>query len=154
MSAQPAYSYSAPKSTPSLPLTPHIHATPGRKPQEAASVNPSSVVAIIVTVLLVFMAIGCARVFLTSQAVVTSKETTQWETKIQNARSVGAELEVSRSSLSNPESINRQAVDLGMVAPDEIGTIVMEQDVVVLDESGALSLSESLVSAVELEAQP
>lgn len=153
MSAQPAYSYSAPESTPSLPITPHIHATPGRKSQEASAIKPSSVIAVFATVLVVFALIGCMRVFFTTQAVVTSIETTQWETKIQNARSVGAELEVNRSSLSNPERINRQAIDLGMVAPAEIGTIVMEQDVVVLDESGALSLSESLESAIELEAQ-
>lgn len=153
MSAQPAYSYSAPKSTPSLPITPHIHVTPGRKAQEAPSVKPASVITVFAVVMLVFAIIGCARVFFSAQAVVTSKETAQLEASIQNARSVGADLEVSRSSLSNPERINRQAVDLGMVAPEEIGTIVMEQDVVVLDESGSLSLSESLVSAIELEAQ-
>ena len=153
MSAQPAYSYSAPKATPSLPLAPHVHVTPGRKAQAAPSVKPSSVIALLATTLLVFMLIGCARIYFRSQAVVSSQETTRLESMIQNVRSTGAELEVARSSVSNPEKINRQAKDLGMVAPEEIGTIVMEQDVVVIDDSGSLSLSESLVSAVELEAQ-
>lgn len=153
MSAQPAYSYSAPESTPSLPLSPKVHVTPGKKAQEAPGIKPSSLIAIFATVLVVFALISCMRVYFTSQAVLSSQESAQWETTIQNARSVGAQLEVSRSNLSDPERINLQAVDLGMVVPEEIGTIVMEDDVVVLDDSGALSLSGSLDTAIELEAQ-
>lgn len=153
MGAQPAYS-SYPERIPAryperLPRT-RVKVVPGSRPHRNAATLPSSVLFLakaFVVVLVVATLVSFVRITLSAATVSTSQQSSQISSEISKARSDGAELEVSQSTLSNPTRIKQQAAKLGMSAPDSIGSIVLPQDIVTTDSSGALSLSQSVARA-------
>ena len=89
---------------------------------------------------------------LMSATISTTMQSSQLTSQISDARSSGAALEVSQSTLSNPTKVKQQAGKLGMAAPETTGVITLDKDVVATDESGALSLSKSVAIAAGSEA--
>ncbi len=119
----------------------------GRRPQsEGLSAAALSLAKVCAVLCIVIALIAMARVAITSAAASCALETRAIENNIEAARSLGNDLEVSQSVLSNPSRIKTQAARLGMAAPEASFTeqIVLPPDIVATDEEGNLSLSESV----------
>ena len=153
MSALPAYSYypeRAPERTPERERTTRIRVVPGRGMRTQTPTLPANVVflaKILAVVLVVAACIAFVRIGLSAATITTAMQSQQLSNQIDDARSVGATLEVSQSALSNPTRVKQEASSLNMSAPATVGTIEMEKDVVATDDSGALSLSKSVAIA-------
>lgn len=104
---------------------------------------------IVIAVLLVFAALGCVRVGLTSLAVNASIQTEQTQADIDTARTNGTTLEVEQSKLANPTAVKKSATKLGMTAPSSVETLKLPADVVATDDAGNLSLSKTLARAAK-----
>ena len=142
MGAAPAYSY-YPERAPERAPRERISVVPGRGTRTETPTLPSSVV---------FLAKVAAVVLLMSATISTTMQSSELPSQISDARSSGAALEVSQSTLSNPTKVKQQANKLGMAAPETTGVIDLGKDVVATDESGALSLSKSVAIAAGSEA--
>lgn len=154
MGAAPAYSY-YPERAPERSPRERISVVPGRGTRTQTPTLPSNVVFLAkaaAVVLLVVSLVGFARIGLMSATISTTMQSSQLTSQISDARSSGAALEVSRSTLSNPTKVKQQAGKLGMAAPETTGVITLDKDVVATDESGALSLSKSVAIAAGSEA--
>ena len=154
MGAAPAYSY-YPERAPERSPRERISVVPGRGPRTQTPTLPSNVVFLAkaaAVVLLVVSLVGFARIGLMSATISTTMQSSQLTSQISDARSSGAALEVSQSTLSNPTKVKQQAGKLGMAAPETTGVITLDKDVVATDESGALSLSKSVAIAAGSEA--
>ena len=119
------------------------------RPQPASSA--ASFVMVAVVVLLIVAAAACLRLALSSAAIATSLDSQQISSSIQDVRTASTSLEIEQSTLANPARISAEAKRLGMAAPSSVGVIELSPDVVVLDGSGALSLSGSVNSLISLE---
>lgn len=154
MGAAPAYSY-YPERAPERSPRERISVVPGRGTRTQTPTLPSNVVFLAkaaAVVLLVVSLVGFARIGLMSATISTTMQSSQLTSQISDARSSGAALEVSQSTLSNPTKVKQQAGKLGMSSPETVGVIDLAQDVVATDESGALSLSKSVAIAAGLGA--
>lgn len=154
MGAAPAYSY-YPERAPERSPRERISVVPGRGTRTQTPTLPSNVVFLakaVAVVLLVVSLVGFARIGLMSATISTTMQSSQLTSQISDARSSGAALEVSQSTLSNPTKVKQQAGKLGMAAPETTGVITLDKDVVATDESGALSLSKSVAIAAGSEA--
>ncbi len=154
MGAAPAYSY-YPERAPERSPRERISVVPGRGTRTQTPTLPSNVVFLAkaaAVVLLVVSLVGFARIGLMSATISTTMQSSQLTSQISDARSSGAALEVSQSTLSNPTKVKQQAGKLGMSAPETTGVITLDKDVVATDESGALSLSKSVAIAAGSEA--
>ena len=154
MGAAPAYSY-YPERAPERSPRERISVVPGRGTRTQTPTLPSNVVFLAkaaAVVLLVVSFVGFARIGLMSATISTTMQSSQLTSQISDARSSGAALEVSQSTLSNPTKVKQQAGKLGMAAPETTGVITLDKDVVATDESGALSLSKSVAIAAGSEA--
>ena len=154
MGAAPAYSY-YPERAPERSPRERISVVPGRGTRTQTPTLPSNVVFLAkaaAVVLLVVSLVGFARIGLMSATISTTMQSSQLTGQISDARSSGAALEVSQSTLSNPTKVKQQAGKLGMAAPETTGVITLDKDVVATDESGALSLSKSVAIAAGSEA--
>lgn len=154
MGAAPAYSY-YPERAPERSPRERISVVPGRGTRTQTPTLPSNVVFLAkaaAVVLLVVSLVGFARIGLMSATISTTMQSSQLTSQISDARSSGAALEVSQSTLSNPTKVKQQAGKLGMAAPETAGVITLDKDVVATDESGALSLSKSVAIAAGSEA--
>ena len=154
MGAAPAYSY-YPERAPERSPRERISVVPGRGTRTQTPPLPSNVVFLAkaaAVVLLVVSLVGFARIGLMSATISTTMQSSQLTSQISDARSSGAALEVSQSTLSNPTKVKQQAGKLGMAAPETTGVITLDKDVVATDESGALSLSKSVAIAAGSEA--
>lgn len=154
MGAAPAYSY-YPERAPERSPRERISVVPGRGTRTQTPTLPSNVVFLAkaaAVVLLVVSLVGFARSGLMSATISTTMQSSQLTSQISDARSSGAALEVSQSTLSNPTKVKQQAGKLGMAAPETTGVITLDKDVVATDESGALSLSKSVAIAAGSEA--
>ena len=154
MGAAPAYSY-YPKRAPERSPRERISVVPGRGARTQTPTLPSNVVFLAkaaAVVLLVVSLVGFARIWLMSATISTTMQLSQLTSQISDARSSGAALEVSQSTLSNPTKVKQQAGKLDMAAPETTGVITLDKDVVATDESGALSLSKSVAIAAGSEA--
>ena len=154
MGAAPAYSY-YPERAPERSPRERISVVPGRGTRTQTPTLPSNVVFLAkaaAVVLLVVSLVGFARIGLMSASISTTMQSCQLTSQISDARSSGAALEVSQSTLSNPTKVKQQAGKLGMAAPETTGVITLDKDVVATDESGALSLSKSVAIAAGSEA--
>lgn len=150
MSAAPAYNYDARAYERERYAQPDISVVPGSRPRTQVQTLPSSVVLVakVVAVALVVIALlGVVRVTLSSAAVTTAIESNQLSSQIETARAEGSNLEVSQSALSNPTYVKGAATALGMVEASDTKKIVLDDDVVVTDEAGNLSLSGSIAAA-------
>lgn len=154
MGAAPAYSYYPERVSERSPRE-RISVVAGRGVRMQAPALPSSVVFLAkaaAVVLLVVSLVGFARIGLMSATISTTMQSSQLTNQISDARSSGAALEVSQSTLSNPTKVKQRAGKLGMAAPETTGVIALDKDVVATDESGALSLSKSVAIAAGSEA--
>lgn len=154
MGAAPAYSY-YPERAPERAPRERISVVPGRGTRTSTPTLPSGVVFLAkaaAVVLVVVALVGFARITLSAAAVTTSMQTQELKNNISAARSDGASLEVSQSLLSNPTHVKQQATGLKMSAPETVGVIELEKDIVVTDENGALSLSKSVAVAAGIGA--
>ena len=154
MGAAPAYSY-YPERAPERSPRERISVVPGRGTRTQTPTLPSNVVFLAkaaAVVLLVVSLVGFARIGLMSATISTTMQSSQLTSQISDARSSGAALEVSQSTLSNPTKVKQQAGKLGMAATETTGVITLDKDVVATDESGALSLSKSVAIAAGSEA--
>ena len=154
MGAAPAYSY-YPERAPERSPRERISVVPGRGTRTQTPTLPSNVVFLAkaaAVVLLVVSLVGFARIGLMSATISTTMQSSQLTSQISDARSSGAALEVSQSTLSNPTKVKQRAGKLGMAAPETTGVITLDKDVVATDESGALSLSKSVDIAAGSEA--
>mgnify|MGYP007042234648 CR=1 FL=1 len=124
----------------------HPHADPH------ASVERLFLAKAAAVVLLVVSLVGFARIGLMSATISTTMQSSQLTSQISDARSSGAALEVSQSTLSNPTKVKQQAGKAGHGRPRDHGVITLDKDVVATDESGALSLSKSVARAAGSEA--
>ncbi len=157
MGAAPAYSlYStrstAPARTRQQPQKPSFQVLPGKAPrtQSAPLASPATfLIKLTVVVLVALTCVACVRLFLSSATAETAMESQQLTASIDEARSNGAALEVSLGSLTNPTRVRDQAKALGMVAPETTGVITVEEDIVMCDQAGNLSLSSSVEAAHE-----
>jgi cell division protein FtsL len=92
--------------------------------------------------------VGCIRVGLLTATVSTLADSENVVSQTTQLRSQSADLQVKESSLSNPTTIKQTAsTSLGMSAPEETTKITLGTDVVSVDDSGSLSLSQSLAAA-------
>ena len=149
MSAQPAYSQYPERSFERAPRE-RIDVVVGRGSRtQAPTLSPGIVfLAKMAAVVLVAVAIvAFARIGLASATLSAPMQANELSQQIGDARSQGAQLEVSQSALSNPTTVKQRAGKLGMAAPESSGVIELEEDVVATDDSGALSLSQSVENA-------
>lgn len=158
MSAAPAYSFYPERAVERVPERApreRIRVVPGRGPQTQSPALPSGVVTLakVVAVALIIVALAAfARITLASAAVSTSVEAQQLSAQISEARSSGAQLEVSESLMTSPTRLKAEAKGIGMVAPTSIETITLDTDVVTCDTAGNLSLSKSVAVAAGIGA--
>lgn len=124
----------------------------GSPADAAASANAASLLvtaAKLAAVVLVAIAVfSFARIALTNAAVTTMIESDGISAQISEARSSGVGLEMEQSVLSSTSAINSAVKRLGMAAPAEVGTLVLDPDVVATDAQGGLSLSGSVKNLV------
>ncbi|MFQ9179144.1 MAG: cell division protein FtsL [Eggerthella lenta] len=124
MGAAPAYSY-YPERAPERSPRERISVVPGRGTRTQTPTLPSNVVFLAkaaAVVLLVVSLVGFARIGLMSATISTTMQSSQLTSQISDARSSGAALEVSQSTLSNPTKVKQQAGKLGMAAPRPRGS--------------------------------
>ena len=149
MSAQPAYSQYPERSFERAPRE-RIDVVVGRGSRTQAPTPSPGIVflAKMAAVVLVAVAlVAFARIGLASATLSATMQANELSQQIGDARSQGAQLEVSQSALSNPTTVKQRAGKLGMAAPESSGVIELEEDVVATDDSGALSLSQSVENA-------
>ncbi len=149
MGAAPAYSFYPERAPERAPRT-RISVVPGRGPRTQSPALPSGLVFLakaVAVVLVVVSLMAFARIALSSATVATSVEAQELSSRIDDARSNGAALEVSQSLLTNPTYLKQQAAGLGMAAPQAVEVIDIGADVVACDDAGNLSLSKSVALA-------
>ncbi len=136
---------------------PGVHVVPGKRSrahEQARAASSLSFAKVAIIALVVFTLLGFVRIGFASATVLTAMSVQDLETSIESARSVGNELEVQQTYLSNPAYIAEEASSrLGMVEAEEALTITLSEDVVVTDEAGNLSLASSLSVASEQAAE-
>ena len=143
--AAPAYSYEPQR-------RPRVEVVPGRRPAEERDLQAIRSLAFCVAAALVVVALlAGVRVALTAATVQTSLASQEISAEIEAQRSSGNTLEVTSSVMSSTSRIEQEASALGMAAADSLVSIVLEEDVVVCDEAGNLSLTASVAQAAALE---
>ena len=149
MAGAPAYRYDYDRAETwqQREASPRVRAVPSRGPVEQLDPRWKVFASVVITVAII-LAVACmVRVGLMTAAVSTSIEYAQIASDMNTARAAGSALEVQASNLSNPSYVKDYAKQrLGMAAPATIETMTLGEDVVVLDENGALSLSQSLAA--------
>ncbi|WP_350453977.1 cell division protein FtsL [Slackia heliotrinireducens] len=144
------YGAAAPSRNSGAPaIDPEIGYIPGTRSNPDVSVLPSSIIGMMRLIAIVAVALAiicCARVALTAGSINVAIETSATNAQIEEARSVGDDLEVQQSRLANATIIRSQASRLGMAAPESTMVINLSDDVVVTDAQGNLSLSGSLTA--------
>lgn len=102
-------------------------------------------------VMVVIAVLSFARIALTNAAVATMIESDAVSAQITDARTSGVSLEMEQSVLSSTSALNAAVKRLGMVAPAEVGTLVLAPDVVATDAEGSLLLSDSVKNLVSAQ---
>ena len=146
--SQPAYVHGSAAPDLRRQGNPDVNVMPGRRNGVNHAGVPESifgVVGVVFAVAIVIAIFACARVLLSAASVTTTIATDELSTQIANERTLGNDLEVQQSQLSNSTHIRSAAEGLGM-APAATESIELGADVVATDASGNLSLSGSLSS--------
>lgn len=146
MSAVPAYTHYPERSFEQDTRT-RISVVPGRGIRTQNPVLPSRTVFFVkvaVAALVAITLVAFVRIGLSTAATSASIQASELSMQIDEARSLGASLEVSQSVLSNPSEVKERAKKLGMSNPESTTTINLDADVVTTDSKGALSLSKSV----------
>ncbi|NPD33046.1 cell division protein FtsL [Eggerthellaceae bacterium zg-997] len=151
-SAQHAYRLTDFEYAPARPARPDVRVLPGGRGR-SQGVAPSlllvanlAAVAMIVATLVCFFRIGFA-----SAAVDSLMKGQELTAGIREARSMGNDLEITQTALSNSATIKSAATGMGMVAPEGVGSLSLEKDIVATDAQGALSLSGSIQNKIETQ---
>ena len=147
MGAAPAYSY-YPERAPERSPRERISVVPGRGARTQTPTLPSNVVFLAkaaAVVLLVVSLVGFARIGLMSATISTTMKSSQLTSQISDARSSGAALEVSQSTLSNPTKVKQQAGKL--VAKVRTNSFTLED---YLDQLRQLSKMGSVSSMLKM----
>ena len=150
MAGAPAYRYDNFDYAEAQPRTmrrPDISVIPGRGPLPQVDPRVFVVLRVLLAVVLILSVAFVARLQLTNAAVAQSIAHEEMAMDMNTARATASALEVQASNLSNPAYVRDYAANkLGMAAPLTVETIALGEDVVVVDEGGALSLSGSLAA--------
>jgi cell division protein FtsL len=153
--AQAAYRMSAyPEREQERRYRPDVRVVPGsRNRAEEREDGPGvgTFIALALVAMFVFAAALIASVTLKTMTSGVLSDTSAIETSMDAIKHESTTLEVQNSSLSNTNIVKAHAEKLGMSLPDEVGTITLEKDIVVLDDSGALSLSGSIKNAASIQ---
>lgn len=153
MSALPAYVEEAARPQ-RVPSGPSISVVPGSRSAAGSSASIAAAAKAIAVVLLLVAAVACIRVFFNAASVMTAIDNKELSSSIADARTEGKALEVSQSSLANPNRIKVMAASMGMAEPVSTDFVSLAGDVVVTDDAGTLLLSDSIeAAAVALAAQ-
>lgn len=147
--SQPAYVHGSAAPDLRRQGNPDVNVMPGRRNGVNHAGVPESifgVVGVVFAVAIVIAIFACARVLLSAASVTTTIATDELSTQIANERTLGNDLEVQQSQLSNSTHIRSAAEGLGMASPAATESIELGADVVATDASGNLSLSGSLSS--------
>ena len=127
-----------------------LRVVPGGRTESALSPQVVFLAKMFMVALAIFAVVAFLRIGLASATVTTTLHTEEINAQVIDLRSGSAHLEVTESTLSNPVSIKTTATgQLGMKAPTEVDTVVLEPDVVVYDAAGNLSLARSLSADVQ-----
>lgn len=110
-------------------------------PEQATTPLLVTIARMAAVILVVITVLSFARIALTNATVVTMIESDAISSQIADARTAGVSLEMEQTVLTNSSAIKVAAKRLGMAAPYEVGTIILEPDVVATTGNGALSLS-------------
>ena len=140
--SQPAYVHGSAAPDLRRQGNPDVNVMPGRRNGVNHAGVPESifgVVGVVFAVAIVIAIFACARVLLSAASVTTTIATDELSTQIANERTLGNDLEVQQSQLSNSTHIRS-------AAPAATESIELGADVVATDASGNLSLSGSLSS--------
>ncbi|MEE0845548.1 MAG: cell division protein FtsL [Eggerthellaceae bacterium] len=154
MSAAPAYAYPQPSRRPQRTGRPDVRAIPGggRRANESAAASRTSIlVKVVIAALVAFSLVCVARVALSAATVSAAVETQQLNQDISSIREQSNALEVTQSTLSNPSNVKATAQQLKMGAPATTEFLDLGVDVVATDDTGNLSLTQSLERAGGLE---
>lgn len=133
-----------------------VDVIPGGAKGHAKEVSPAHAFAmrvakVTVAVAVLFAGIGVGRVTLSAATVAEALEAREVKNQLEDARSSINQLEVMQSSLSNPTRIKTEAAALGMASATDSVVLDLSGDVVATDESGNLSLSESMAMKVNID---
>ena len=139
--------YQSPKSAPRIKVVPGT----GRQRYQALSPQMRFAISLIAALLISFLCIGCARVFIASEAYGVASQASQLRSDISQARSEQEALAVEKSSIANPITLRNDAQErLHMSAPTKSEAIVLPEDVVITDGAGNLSLSGSVAQVARI----
>lgn len=162
MSGLPAYRYnvdqyssstSAPKKNYNKREIPDFKVVSGGKATTSILSSPNFrlILILLSVVLICFVVFGFARVFISTQAYDVASKASEVRSDISEARSEQEALAVTKSSVANPITLREKAQDsLNMSVPSTIEEMELEPDVVVVDSSGNLSLTQSLAQLAAL----
>lgn len=155
MAGAPAYRYDTAVQQPVRErVTPSVRVVPGQKQERQSLLSNFHVVLVkaIVAVLAVVLCIGFIQVGLASAAYSAASASSELRSEIATMRSEGQSLAVQKSLIATPSNLRTLASDqLKMAAPSSTTTLSLDLDVVAIDSSGSLSLTESIARAATLE---
>ena len=123
--SQPAYVHGSAAPDLRRQGNPDVNVMPGRRNGVNHAGVPESifgVVGVVFAVAIVIAIFACARVLLSAASVTTTIATDELSTQIANERTLGNDLEVQQSQLSNSTHIRSAAEGLGMAAPAATST--------------------------------
>ena len=118
--SQPAYVHGSAAPDLRRQGNPDVNVMPGRRNGVNHAGVPESifgVVGVVFAVAIVIAIFACARVLLSAASVTTTIATDELSTQIANERTLGNDLEVQQSQLSNSTHIRSAAEGLGMALP-------------------------------------
>ncbi|WP_251198329.1 hypothetical protein [Anaerotardibacter muris] len=155
MAGAPAYRYDTAVQQPVRErVQPSVRVVPGQKQEKHSTLSNFHVVVVkaVVAVLAVVLCIGFIQVGLASAAYSAASASSELRSEIATMRSEGQSLAVQKSLIASPSNLRTMATEeLKMTAPGAAATITLEPDVVAIDASGNLSLTQSIAQAAALE---
>ena len=149
MSAFSAYNYEStasarPLSRPQSPRKP-LRVLPGHAKRPAVLTPTVLMLAKVAAVALVVLAaLSFARIALKSATVALTMESQKISASVDSARSEASTLELTASALASPDRVKSEATDAGMIASQKTEIMTLNPDVLVVDDTGAISLSGSV----------
>lgn len=111
----------------------------------------STTVKMLAVVIVLIAVLSFVRIALTSNAVTTMIQSDSISAQISEARSAGTSLEMEQSVLTSPSAVKAQAKKMGMAAPAQTTTIMLEPDVVAIKNGDTLSLSDTIKNIVQID---
>lgn len=120
---------------------------PGHRRAAAIAAAPSSMHSVAFTAIVVMAVVAlicCVVLTFHAWSMAAANESSALSSQIETARSVGNDLAVQQSQLSNSMHVKLAAEGLGMSTPVATEAVTLSADVVATDASGNLSLSGSL----------